>query len=176
MWVCYQIVLRYHERKCCNLIKWLLITVWCLVHVLPGYVWDEVAVFVHKLGPGCQEIAVVEIEQRASTRGGGVLVSSVRILQGSKLILSDDLPYSKTPVPLKEKAANKTRGNNKGDWGSTSNNIAVNNGNRMRDFDHAEQRKNIYWLYKNATTCHNSRKIIYIMRHLFIWELNALLV
>lgn len=77
--------------------------------------WDEVAVFVNKLGPGRQEIAVVEIEQRAPTRGGSVLVSGVRILQGSKLILPDNLPYRKTPVPLKEKATNKTRGNNKGD-------------------------------------------------------------
>lgn len=87
---------------------------------------------------------MMEIKQRATTRGGCVLVSSIRILQGSKLIFPHYLPYSKTPVPLKEKAANKTRGNNKGDWGSTSNNIAVNNGNRMRDFDHAEQRENIY--------------------------------
>lgn len=79
--------------------------------------WDEVAVFVNKLGPGRQEIAVVEIEQRAPTRGGSVLVSGVRILQGSKLILPDNLPYRKTPVPLKEKATNKTRGNNKGDRG-----------------------------------------------------------
>lgn len=33
----------------------------------------------------------------------------------------------------------------------------------------------IFILYKNAT-CHNSRKNIYIMRHLFIGEVNAFLV
>lgn len=45
----------------------------------------------------------------------------------------------------------------------------------MRDFDYVKLRENIYWLYKNVI-CYNLRKNIYIMRYLFIGELNVFLV